>query len=454
MKILFCIYQLDYADHISVAYLSAVARKRGHQTHFCTLPDFDGKLREVKPDLVAYSLNIFGFEQMAAAHKRARKEHRFLSIGGGPQATFNPQLFEQTGMDAYCVGEGELAFDEFLSKVEAGSSYDTVANLITPNATNEVRPRIASLDSLPFPDRDLVLSNSFLKDTPKKTFYATRGCPFSCYYCANNYYNEIYRGKGKIIRRFSVDRIIEEIKYVGSRYRMKFVKIGDDLFAPKADEWLEDFSRRYQKEVNIPFNCFLRFDTVNDDILKLLKACNCYSVHLSVDSTSEHVREKVLGRKMRPVKIEEKLRLINSYGIKTWVNFMLAAPDSALEDDLETIELGRRGRVTYSAFSTTVPTRGTRLYDQVVSRNLIDPPNYSQDMTGCSRRSQLSCFSDKEKDIRYNIFLLGPLVSRLPTPLRQLGRLAIKHTPPNDLYLAIRQWYYTHSIENTIFKLH
>lgn len=73
MKILFCIYQLDYTDHISIAYLSAIAKKHGHITYFCTLPDLEKLLIEVNPDIVAYSLNIYGFDSVIKSHREYKK---------------------------------------------------------------------------------------------------------------------------------------------------------------------------------------------------------------------------------------------------------------------------------------------------------------------------------------------------------------------------------------------
>jgi len=456
VKVLFCIYQLDFADHIALAYLSAIAKNMGHSTHLCILSDskLQDAVSKIKPDVVAYSANTYGFDEMVVAHKLAQKNHNFVSIMGGPQPTFSPETFEFAGVDAYCIGEGEGAFSDFLRCIEHGDSFDDVPNLITRQKKNPVRPLIRNLDDIPFPDRDLVIYNSYLKDVSKKTFYATRGCPFKCKYCCNNYYHELYRGKGPIVRRFSVDRIIHEIEYVKARYKTNFIKFGDDIFALKADEWLEEFAETYSERIGIPFNCYLRFDMVSEKLLSLLKKAGCYSVHLSVDSTSEVVREKILGRHMKPVDIADRLRMIRSFGINTWVNFMLAAPESTLQDDLDSITLGKKGKVTYSAYSTTVPMKGTELYDYCLEHGLIDPKTHKSDMTGCYQTSTLSCFSKREKDIRLNIYLLGAIIAKLPFPFDKLAIQLIKIIPPNDLFRKMRQIYYKYSIENRIFKLH
>ncbi len=455
MKILFVIHMLEFADHIALAFLSAIAKELNHSTYFCTLDhnDLNVMVDSIKPDIVAYSVNILGYHAIVEAHKEAKKRHKFISIMGGPHPTVSPYTFPESGMDAYCIGEGEYAFRDFLIKVQQGQSYDDVENLMTKKKTNPVRPLIKNLDELPIADRDLVLSNSYLKGTGKKTFYATRGCPFKCAYCCNSYYHEIYQGKGPMARRFSVERIIREIEHVKSRYRTDFIKFGDDLFVMKNDEWLQEFAEKYSQRVGVPFNCYLRFDSVDDGLLSLLKKAGCYSVHLSVDSTSKHVREKILKRQMRDVNILENLKKIRRHGIKTLVNYMLAVPESTLEDDLNTIELSRKAGVVYSSYGTTVPMERTELFKYCVDRKLIDPQTHKGDMTGCFKKSTLTCFNEKEKNIRYNIFLIGALVARLPLPLYKFGMVLIKMIPPNQIFKKIRKVFHRYNIMRVIYRI-
>lgn len=456
MKILFCISQLDFADHISLAYLSAIAKERGHTTYLCVLNDtpLEVKIRTIKPDLIAYSTNIEGFEELEAQHLVARKKYNYLSIMGGPHVTIFPDLFREAEVDAFCIGEGEYAFKDFLYCIERGVGFEGVDNLITSAGKNPLRPLIDNLDELPFPDRDLTLENSFLKDIAKKTFYTSRGCPYNCTYCANNIFRKMYRGKGKYVRRFSPERVIKEIEYVKSRYRTDFIKFGDDLFASKVDNWLNEFVEKYSDRIAIPFNCYLRFDTVNQQLMSLLKKAGCFSVHLSVDSLSEEVREKVLGRKMKKVVISRQLSLIRDFGINTWVNFMLSAPGSRTQDDLDTIRLSKEGRVTYTNYSITVPMKGTDLHEYCLEENLIGSDCHVSDMNGCSQPSTLACFTERERDTSYNIFLLGAIAARLPFPLDKLIVLLIKTVPPNKLFRKIRDAYLQYNQENRIFKLH
>jgi anaerobic magnesium-protoporphyrin IX monomethyl ester cyclase len=461
MKVLFVVHGLDYADHIAISYLSAMAKKLNHETYFCTLEkerfcqnDLLSMVAQVRPDVVAYSLTVVGFQSAVALNRHARQIHPFTAILGGAHATYSPETFPMSGMDSYCIGEGDTVFYDFLQKVEKGESYDEVPNLITTRQANPMRDLIANLDDLPFPDRDLVLANSGLKNVPKKTFYATRGCPYNCTYCANNYYRSLYLKKGTWLRRFSVERVIQEIEYVKARYRMDFVKFGDDIFVFRHDAWLEEFAEKYARRIGIPFNCYLRVDLMEENILKLLKKAGCYSLHLSVDSTSRHVREKILGRSMRKDNqvVIEALRNAHRLGINTWVNYMLAAPESTIQDDLDSIEMSRKGKATYPSYSITVPMKGTALHKISVEKGFISP-DYEGDLSGTSQRSVLNCFSAKEKDIQLNIFLLGAIVAKMPAPLHRLGIAIIKRVPPNRLFRTVRQTFYRYAIENLIFKV-
>lgn len=455
MKILFVTHDLGFADPIAIGYLSPIAKELGHQTFFCSLDisDFMATVDEIKPDVIAYSVNIIGFKKTVEANQNAKEVHNFTSIMGGPHPTFSPETFSESGMDAYCIGEGEYAFRDFLIKVEQCDSFDDVENLITKERANPVRPLISNLDGLPLPDRDLVFSSTNLQHSSRKIFVVSRGCPFKCAYCYNSYYRKLYKGKGPAVRRFSVERVLQEIEDVKKKYRMDFIKFADDCFAFKADDWLKEFADEYSKRIGIPFNCYLRVDTVSGAMLKLLKKAGCFSVMLSVDSTSRHVREDILKREMRSEDIAERLKLLRQYGINTVVNYMLAVPGSTLQDDLDTIKLSKEAKVTYPAYSITVPMKNTDLYYYTIEEHHIDPATLKSNMSDIVERSTLSCFTEKEKDIRYNVLLLGALIVRLPFPLDKAATFLIKALPPNILFKKINKYIVDYYYKNKIFKL-
>ncbi len=156
---------------------------------------------------------------------------------------------------------------------------------------------------------------------------------------------------------------------------------------------------------------------------------------------------------MQSENILTTLKKIRDYGINTWVNYMLAAPESSLQDDLDTLELSRKTDVTYASYSTTVPIKGTQLYNYCAEHKLIDFRNYRGDMSDCMEKSNLLCFTEREKKIRYNIYLLGALIVKLPPPFYALALFLIRVIPPNKLFKKIRSHLHQYYIENKIFKI-
>jgi radical SAM superfamily enzyme YgiQ (UPF0313 family) len=453
LKILLVTHDIGYTDNIAIAFLSAIAKQLNHLTYYCSTDkeDLSSKILEIKPDVVGYSVNICGYERIIEEHKKVKKLHNFVSIMGGPFPTMSQDTFKESEMDAYCIGEGEYPFKDFLNCAEKGKSFDDVANLITKKGNNPVRPLISNLDELPMPDRDLIFSKTFLGRTPKKTFFTSRGCPYGCSYCCNNHFNKMYRGKGPIVRRFSVERVLKEIEDVKSKYRTDFVKFDDDCFALKADSWLEEFAEKYPKRIGIPFNCVIRLDVLDDKMLKLLKKAGCFSVHLSVDSTSEYIREKILHRKMKK-DIAEKLRSVRKHGINTYVNYMTAIPESTLQDDLNTISMSKKAKITYPAYTTTVPLEGTDLYDYCEERGFLPDALNDDEVASFYDKSSLTCFSQRDKNIRLNINFLGAIIAKLPFPFDKLMIQVIKIVPPNKYFKKMGDIFYKYNIENKIYK--
>ena len=453
MKILFVVSELGYIDPVGIAFLSAIAKRDGHDTFFCSL-DRDSlisKIATISPDIVAYSIFSCAIEKVTTINKEARLKYEFISIVGGPHATYCPEDTLARGFDACCIGEGEYIFKEFLEKVSADKSYDEIDGLITQNQRRvRMRPLVGDLDDLPLPDRDLVLSNSVLGNTSKKTFFSGRGCPFQCTYCLNQVQTKLYKGKGKYVRRFSVDRMIEEILYIKSRYKLDFVKFDDDLFALRADEWLEEFAKKYSSKVGVPFNCLVRLDHVGDDLLKLLKQAGCYSVTTSIDSSSAIVRSEVLNRKMSNDILIKNLSKFYPYDIKTYVNFILGLPGATIEDEMQSVSMARKTNTTYLAYTFLVPFPGTKLWQYCVDNDYIDSDYKVPE--AMSAGPSLKHQSVREKNICKNLFDLGQIANRSNFALSCFIRFIIKYFPNIQPYRTLTRVIRRHYMENVIYK--
>jgi len=371
------------APHFSqgVGSLSAVLKAAGHKTDLLKVGDFlpheiDEKLDDFSPDVVGIS-STSGFAQtvrQVVAH--LRKSFDGPVILGGVHATVAPEdAISIPGIAAIVRGEAEYALLDLVEAIEKGKDYSNILNLWVKNGKtvkkNDIRNRIENLDELPFPDRELFDYDEILRVNPVAEFLCSRGCIFRCAHCINRSWNDLYKGKGRVIRFRSVDNVIREIKQVRDRYpRMRLIEFHDDTITIDK-QWLKEFSARYAEEINIPFACNSRPGTVDDEIVSLLKEANCTEVRMGIECGNDYVRNVILRRNLTKKQIVRDFQRFRSVGIRIWAFNMIGLPFETETTIQETIGLNKLIRPDFAQVSVFFPFPGTEAHQICKERGWI-----------------------------------------------------------------------------------
>lgn len=277
-------------------------------------------------------------------------------IGGGPTATVCPiELLKGFDIDMAVIGEGEQTLKEVLEKDPddiPGVAYKAPDGKIQ---INKKREPIADLDVLPFLDYSLIDVDEYHRfhkkmDSPPSIFLTTsRGCCYRCIYCATP---QLWPGK---IRRFSVERIIDEIKYHIGKYPGVNVGFMDDAFFYDR-KWLEEFFAGV-KDLGITYSCIGRADNLSEDVVEKLADTGCVYVALGIESGS-HRMQKVIKKNLNLDRVVKKVKMLVDHGIPVKGFFMLGFPDETPEEMAETInlavELKKAGMFRLSIFPVVV----------------------------------------------------------------------------------------------------
>jgi len=218
MKVLF-IYRWEYVEPLGLMYLSSFLKKYGHKCYFIDTKfekNIFKEVQKISPDIIAYSITTGKHKYFQKLNEKLKKRCKFFSFFGGPHATFFPELIYKKGVDCVCRGEGEYVILELVENLEKGKSIANIKNLWVKIKgkvyKNEVRKLLEDLDSLPFPDRELVNKYRHYRKLHRRFINTGRGCPYRCAYCFNHSYNKLYKNKGRIIRKRSVANVVEEMK--------------------------------------------------------------------------------------------------------------------------------------------------------------------------------------------------------------------------------------------------
>jgi radical SAM superfamily enzyme YgiQ (UPF0313 family) len=419
--------------------IASIVLSHGHEVDLTLLTrNYIDDIDSFRPDLLAVSMMSSEYARLKHSLHNVKNHFPNLPIlVGGPHVTFIPGTIAQMPADGVCVGEGEAAIIDVLKRVEDGRDWSDLHNISVDGQQPILRPLLTDLDGLPFINREIVYKRSpALRRFKMRSFYTTRGCPFKCTYCFNHAFNKMYRGLGPVVRRRSVDNVLEEMEKVKKNYPTDFIRIADDSFILKEDQWLEEFCRKYAQRIKVPFYCLMRAEVVTPNIVRLLKQAGCASVCMSIESGDERIRREVLGRPVSDATIIKAFDMFNQAGISIYTNSMLALPTATIEDEWTTLKLNYRCRPSYASFTICVPYPGTRMFDFCQEKGLLDiDMDYDNIPESVWDLSILNSYSRKEKRIHKNITLLGPSAVELPW-LRKLITVKLLSLPSNLLYLA------------------
>ncbi len=420
------------AEWLGIEYLSSVLKKAGHQTKLLfnpgagdiefKIPFFEkiGNIDAViieeairyNPDLIAFSslTNIYSWQKKIAVE--LKKHLAAPIIFGGIHATAVPdQMLSQDFVDMVCIGEGEEALVELAHAMANHENIYSIQNIWFKNngsiIKNSVRPLIHDLDVLPFPDKEIFYKYGCFYD--RLYIMTGRGCPFSCSYCYNATYKNLYGSKNPYVRRRSVRNVIDEILYFRSRYPIKEIFFYDDIFTIQK-QWLEEFASSYPKEVGLPYKCLIHVDTIDEEIMRLLSKSGCYYVDMGLESGNEKIRKQLLYRNTTNEQIKRVAHLLRKYRIPFTTLNMVGLPSEAQEEMWDTVDLNIAIKPNNALFTTFYPFPNTPLTDRAELLGYIDDEVRLKLNNGEKSYKESTILNHPEKDTILWISSFAPIL--------------------------------------------
>ena len=451
MRVLFILKQVDYEPQ-GVLHLSSVLEEARHEVRLCIVNQEDPieAVREFKPGIVGYSVTT-GLQHYYLQLNRGIKEKSdVFSVFGGPHPTFFPEMIEEEGVDGICIGEGEGAILDLAAALENGSLEPNIQNwwfkLNGEVVRNAVRPYIEDLDTLPFPDRELVYSQHRpTRNSKIKHFFSGRGCPYDCTYCFNHALFEIYKGLGRRARKRSVDVVLEEISHVRERYPLAFVVFLDDTFTIRGD-WMAEFAEKYPGRIGLPFFCNVRANLVTEELVEQLRQAGCVSVGMGIEAGNDRIRNEVLQRNMSKEQILGACQLLRGAGINVMSTNMVGLPTGGLEDDLETLKLNIKCRPAFANAFIFQPYPRTQLGELARREGLLE--GTSDEISASAWDNSVLRFPPGEKRQIENLQKLFAITVEWPWLLPLVRRLL--KLPKNRVFWLVHKLWKGYTIARRI----
>jgi len=329
-----------------------------------------------------------------------RKRSNAAIVLGGLLATYSPRIvLEHTEVDFCVIGEGEVTAVELAGNLAAPDRVRGIAFLRDGRLiTTGDRPYLEDLDSLPYPAYELfpmdvyTRTRFYIHDPSTKIFrrrftfktmgvLTGRGCPYTCNFCSKSFSG---------LRFKSVDRIIDEIKYLKKRFGIEGVHFIDELLIinrKRSNELTEKIA-----PLNVKWDAQGRVNTVDYDLLKRMKDAGCVAIGFGIESGSD----RILARMNKKIRAEQSYRAMEAArraGLHVKVQLILGYPGETAETVAETVELFRRLKHPGRRFSLILPLPGSPLYRQALEEGRIrDEERYLQEIFGGYGASRYPAF--------------------------------------------------------------
>jgi anaerobic magnesium-protoporphyrin IX monomethyl ester cyclase len=383
MKIAFLSMDPKGAPVRGAGYVAASIPSEHEVSFYCLMNSkTDSQYKELPEILVKENVDVIMVSTTTTLYLDACKFIRGVKklknicvlMGGVHPTVVGPELLKHNSdIDYLCIGEGESFVKDFVDNYGKDSLFkiDNLAYIKDEKLySNPIRPP-QDLSKLPkFPwhwFHRVVASGGVLSMT------ATRGCPYSCSYCCNTNFLKIY-GK-EYVRYRPVDDVIEELKYLKSKYKISRLTFGDEMIFSDF-KYTKKLLELVKEKINIPYICLSRVEHINDEVIDLLKRTGCTGISMGIECGDEEFRRKHLNRFMSNDSIIKAFNLLKKAGIWTLSFNMIGFPFD-YDDKLtkQTAILNKLINPNFVQVTWFYPFPGTKLYDYCVANDLIDKNN-------------------------------------------------------------------------------
>lgn len=368
------------APPLGLGYLAAMTRKAGIQVAILdcvrdrlTERSLGDLIDERAPALIGLSVYSCDYEQvrrLIARWKRQLPESKIIL--GGPHVNALPSFsLSDTGADYALVGEAESTLPQLAIQLLNGNELaqgiagtyrrelDTIT--MTPG-----RPVVSELDEVGEPAWDLLKPERY-PPTPHQLLYrewpvapiiTTRGCPYRCKFCSSGS-PELAR----VFRKRSPEAVVDEMAYLSKQRGIRELHLEDDNFTFErrhAEAVCELMLKRGLKTI---WSCpnGVRIDSLDKELLRLMKRAGCYRVGLGIESFDSSVR-RLAGKELDPEEITRVIDWCRELGLESIGFFMVGLPGETAVSLQRTINCLKRSRLDFASFGYFTPLPGTPFF--------------------------------------------------------------------------------------------
>jgi radical SAM superfamily enzyme YgiQ (UPF0313 family) len=217
---------------------------------------------------------------------------------------------------------------------------------------------------IPLPKHELLPLKKYRlphgKRHPFTSVITNHGCPFKCSFCIGNTLGFKWR---------PVDNVMEELRHIG-RLGIKEVFFKDFTFEAHRKNTEQLLARMIKEKLGLTWICACRVDTVDEELLRLMKQAGCHTIQFGIESGNEEILRKY-SKGATIDDVRATFLLCKKMGIRTLAHFILGLPGEDEGCVRQTIKFAIELDCDYASFNLAIPQIGTELRRQCLEQGWI-----------------------------------------------------------------------------------
>ncbi len=359
---------------LGLAYIAGVLERDGHQVRILDfqIEDYNlsHELATFQPDLAGISVCSPSARNAFHLARELKKLNPSLPIVAGSHhiSVYEEEIFSQTDdFDILSIGESEETMAELVSVLSGGGELSAVKGIIFKEngevIKNEPREFLKDLDQLPFVPLHLFeikryrpLPGTFTR-LPNMVMITTRGCPYHCTFCNKSIW-------GGACRFRSALNVVEEIELAVRNFGIREIYFCDDTFTLKRKRVIEFCEELLRRNLKVGWKCCARVDTVDREILRLMKRAGCFLITFGAESGSDEMLRRI-KKGITTDQIRNAFQLAREEKIQRGAFFMLNIPGDTIETTEATISFSREIKPDFLHFEFIKPFPGIPMRQEI-----------------------------------------------------------------------------------------
>lgn len=347
-------------------------------------------IAEFRPGLIGFGCLFSGqFPPILKLSERVRAAYSQIPIvlGGMHPTIFAKDILTNCpSIDYIVIGEGEeqiIALAQGIYKKDLNELSDLEGIAYRKNGQVIVNAKnrfIEDLDGLPFPAYDLINFKDYYRSTshwhnPKGLSFnmsapiiSSRSCPNRCNFCS------MYLVMGPRIRFRSPRNVVDEIQLLYECYGLNHFSFMDDNINLNRRHIISICNEIIHRKLDIQFETpnGLSIAPLNREVMDAMVEAGWVRGAIAIESGSDFIRNKVIGKHLSREKIYKVIELAKSYkNLYLKAYFVIGLPEDTRETLMESYKMIKEINIDEVYVTNVMPFPGTSVFQQAAKDHIF-----------------------------------------------------------------------------------